>query len=125
MGENYKSMLIALAGVSTDKTKIGYKMFEDLLASNFNVRGINPKNGEILGQKIYRNLFELEQTPDIVVIVVKPEIAEKVVDDAGKKGVKKIWFQPGAESDAAIKRALDYGMWVSYGKCFMSENGIW
>lgn len=121
----YKDKLIALVGVSANKSKMGYKMFEDLLQNGFNVKGVNPKNGVILGQRIYRNLSELEDKPDIVVVVVKPEITEKIIDDVNNAGIKKIWMQPGSESENAIKKALNYGMEVIYGKCFMSENGLW
>ncbi|MCM8817116.1 MAG: CoA-binding protein [Candidatus Omnitrophica bacterium] len=121
----YKDKLIALVGVSANKSKMGYKMFEDLLQNGFNVKGVNPKNGVILGQRIYRNLSELEDKPDIAVVVVKPEITEKIIDDVNNAGIKKIWMQPGSESENAIKKALNYGMEVIHGKCFMSENGIW
>lgn len=123
--ENYKDKTIVLVGVSTDRTKMGYKMFEDLLSNGFKVKGINPKNGVILNQHIYKSISEVGIVPDIVVIVVKPEITEKIVDDAHNAGVKTIWMQPGSESERAIKKAKDYGMNVVYGKCFMSENGIW
>lgn len=117
--------MIALFGVSTDRNKIGYKMFHDLLAHGFNVRGINPKNGEILGYHIYKSISELNIKPDIAVIVVKPEITERLIDEIYKAGIKNIWMQPGSESEIAIKKAQDYGIKVVYGKCFMSEKGIW
>lgn len=123
---NYKEKNIALVGVSEDKNKMGYKMFVDLIASGFNVKGINPKNGEIEGHHIYKSLEEIKPVPDIVITVVKPEITEKIVEQAKLLlGIKSIWMQPGSESKDAIKKAIDYGITVKYGKCFMSENGIW
>ncbi|MCX7705222.1 MAG: CoA-binding protein [bacterium] len=118
-------MLVALVGVSTDRNKIGSKMFMDLTASGFTVKGINPKNGEISGHRIYRNLSELGTRPDIIITVVKPEITEKIIEEAKILGVGEIWMQPGSESKAAIEKAKNYGIRVTYGKCFMSENGIW
>ncbi len=118
-------MKIALVGVSSDKNKFGYKIFEDLLANGFKVKGINPRNGEILNQRIYRNLAELEEIPDVVLTVVKPEVTEKVVEEAHHLGIKRIWMQPGSQSELAIEKAQKYGIEVTYGKCFMRENGIW
>lgn len=125
MSENYKNKKIALVGVSADKNKIGYKMFEDLLASGFNVKGINPGDGKILGQKIYRTLSELEILPDMVITVVKPEITEKIVIECHRLGINNIWMQPGSESEEAVKKAREFNIAVTFNKCFMSENKIW
>ncbi|HPP08552.1 MAG TPA: CoA-binding protein, partial [bacterium] len=72
--DDYKNKRVALVGVSADQSKMGYKMFEDLLQNGFNVFGVNPKNGIILKQRIYTSLEEIKPLPDLVVTVVKPEI---------------------------------------------------
>ncbi|MCX7661268.1 MAG: CoA-binding protein [Candidatus Omnitrophica bacterium] len=116
---------IALIGVSAKEEKFGFKIFRDLLNNGFKVKGVNPRNGEILGQKIYRSLKELENTPDLVITVVSPEITERIVDECKDLGIKEIWMQPGSESELAIKKAKDYGMSVIYNTCFMIENKLW
>ncbi|HPO51764.1 MAG TPA: CoA-binding protein [bacterium] len=123
--QGYKDKKIALVGVSSDQSKIGYKIFEDLLANNFNVVGVNPKNGLILQQHIYTSLKEIKPLPDLVVTVVKPEITLTIIEQCHNLGIKQIWMQPGSESNQAIEKARIYGIEVKYGKCFMSENGIW
>ncbi|HOK79742.1 MAG TPA: CoA-binding protein [bacterium] len=123
--DDYKNKRVALVGVSADQSKMGYKMFEDLLQNGFNVFGVNPKNGIILKQRIYTSLEEIKPLPDLVVTVVKPEITLTIIEQCHNLGIKQIWMQPGSESEQAIKKAKDYGIEVRHRKCFMSENGIW
>lgn len=123
--ENFKSKKIAVIGVSHQETKFGYKIFKDLVNNGFKVYGVNPKNGEILGRKIYRKLKELEVVPDLVITVVPPKVTEEIVEECKELGVKEIWMQPGSESPAAIEKAERYGISVIYNACFMIQTGIW
>lgn len=122
---NIKEQGIAVIGVSSREEKFGFKIFRDLVNANFNVWGVHPAGGEILGRKIYRNLKELDKPPDLVITVVSPKITENIVEECGELGVKEIWMQPGSESDEAIKKAKGYGMSVVHNACFMVQNGIW
>ncbi|MCM8792786.1 MAG: CoA-binding protein [Candidatus Omnitrophica bacterium] len=123
--EGIKDKEIAVVGVSGKEYKFGFKIFRDLLKYGFKVSGINPRGGEVLGQKIYRTLKELKNTPELVITVVSPEITERVVEDCKELGIKEIWMQPGSESDLAIRKAKEYGIKVIYNSCFMLENKIW
>lgn len=116
---------IAVIGVSNRKEKFGFKIFRDLLKAGYNAQGINPRGGEVLGQKIYRNLKELEEIPDIVITVVPKEVTEKIVDDCKELGIKEIWMQPGSSSESAIEKARLCGINPTYNACFMVQQGIW
>ncbi len=116
---------IALVGVSEDQYKYGHRIFKDMLSEGLKVRGINPKGGEIRGQKIYKSLRELGDRPDVVVTVVPPAVTESVVEECHELGVPEIWMQPGSESDAAIKKAKDYGIQVTHNTCIMVASGFW
>lgn len=125
---NYKNKIIAIVGVSNNEEKYGFKIFKDLVKNNYNVYGVNPKGGEILNRKIYKNLKELKEEVkniDIVMMVVPPEISEKIVDVCNELNVKEIWFQPGSESEKAIEKAKNYRIKVTANACFMVENRIW
>jgi predicted CoA-binding protein len=120
-----KEKIIAVIGVSGREEKFGFKIFRDLIKAGFNVKGINPANGEVLGRKIYRNLKELENAPDLVITVVPGQVTERIVQECKELGIKEIWMQPGSESENAVRKAKEYGMSVTYNACFMVEHGIW
>lgn len=116
--------LIAVIGVSDDASKFGHKIFRDLLRAGYQVKGVNPKGGFVLGHNIYKSLSEIEKKPDLVITVVHPQVTEKVVEECNALGVKHIWMQPGSDSDEAVKKAGDYGIKVTQA-CFMVVKGVW
>ena len=120
-----KENLIVILGVSDNTEKYGYKIFKDLLDAGYKIKGINPKGGEVLGHAIYKTLEELDEKPDLVITVIKPEITLQAVKKCGEMGIKKIWMQPGSESEEAIKTAKELGMEVVSNACFMIIKKVW
>jgi len=121
----YKDKKIAVVGVSNREEKYGFRIFKDLISAGYQVYGINPRNGEVLGRKIYKTLSDIEDLPDVVITVVPHQITEKIVDECHNLGIKEIWMQPGSESDLTIAKAKDLGIVVIHNSCFMVHKGIW
>ena len=116
---------IAVVGVSADPEKYGHKIFRDLLANNYNVVGVNPKAGLILDQPIFPDLAHLSELPELVITVVPPDITLQIVQHCHELGIKNIWMQPGSDSPEAVQKAQQFGITVTWGKCFMKAQGIW
>ncbi len=123
--DNIKEKAIVIIGLSDREEKFGFRIFRDLLREGFKVEGVNPRGGEVLGKKIYRNLSELGSPIDLVITVVPHEITERIVEECRELGIKEIWMQPGSESEKAINLTKEYGIKVIHNACFMTENGIW
>jgi hypothetical protein len=123
--KDFKKQRFAVVGVSENPDKFGQKIFRDLLKAGYKVFGVNPKEGELFGQKIYPTLKDISPKPDLVITVIPPPITEKIVDEAHELGIKTIWMQPGSESEIAVKKAEDYKMNVIHGACFMVTHGVW
>lgn len=123
--EDDKKKHIAVVGVSADPQKYGHKIYRDCIEAGYDVTGINPKGGELLGRKIIPRLSDLTFIPDIVITVVPPDVTESIVEECNILGVKKIWMQPGSESPAAIQKAIEYGITTTHDQCFMKVHHIW
>ncbi|OPY22656.1 MAG: CoA binding domain protein [Methanobacterium sp. PtaU1.Bin242] len=119
-----KNKIIAIVGVSDDYSKYGHKIFRDLLRAKYNVEGINPKGGFILGKIIYKSLKELPKKPDMIITVVPPAITENIVEECRELAITHIWMQPGSESQNAIDKAKEYGIKVTTA-CFMINQNLW
>jgi predicted CoA-binding protein len=122
---DYRQKKIAVIGVSGRTDKFGHRIFRDLLKAGFKVEGTHPLGGEVSGKKIYRNLKELPEVPDLVITVVPHEVTEKIVDTCRELGIKEIWMQPGSESEKAIEKAKGFNISVISDACFMVVNNIW
>ena len=124
MPNPYQNKTIAVFGVSQDSSKYGYKIFHALLQKGFNVYGINPKGGQVDGQHLYAALADIPAVVDVAIMVIPPAVLLGAVEQCKTKGVKEIWFQPGAQEDVAFVLATASGM-KAVNACFMAENGLW
>lgn len=115
----------AVIGVSEDREKYGNKIYRDLRDAGYQVYAINPKLENVEGDRCYAALKDLPETPDVVDLVVPPVVALKVVEDCLALGIKRIWFQPGSESDEAVQKAKDGGMEVVHDACIMIQKQAW
>ncbi|MCE3234510.1 MAG: CoA-binding protein [Vampirovibrio sp.] len=115
----------AVVGVSEDREKYGNKIYRDLRNAGYQVFAINPKLETVEGDPCYSSVKSLPETPDVVDLVVPPQASAKVVDDCLAAGIKRIWFQPGSESEEAIQKAQDGGMEVVYDACIMIQKQAW
>ena len=115
----------AVVGVSADAEKYGHRVFATLLNAGYEVMGVNPKNGVILGRQIYRSLAGLPVKPEVVDIVVPPTITESIVKQCADLGITRVWMQPGAESEAAIEFCREHSIEVVWGECAMVHHLEW
>jgi uncharacterized protein len=110
----------ALVGATTNKDNYGYRVLVDLQKAGFNVVGVNPKYTEIEGVPVYPSLQELPQNPDVVIFVVPPKVGLDMLPQVAKLSIKKVWFQPGAESEEIRVRARELGVEIiADGSCIM------
>jgi len=117
-----KRNVFAVVGASRNPEKYGHQVFKDLMKAGYKVYPINPNADEILGVKCYPSLKDLPEKPDVVDLVVPPQITEKVIRECKELGIRMIWMQPGSESENAIKFCKENGMDVVHGVCVMIER---
>jgi acyl-CoA synthetase (NDP forming) len=82
---NIKNLLepesIAIIGVSSNKEHISYSFLENLINS------VNPKLKAIKGLKVYNDITQIPLV-DLAVVILKPNIALKVIEKGAIKGIK-------------------------------------
>ncbi|MBN2157514.1 MAG: CoA-binding protein [Candidatus Lokiarchaeota archaeon] len=64
---------------------------------------VNPRGGEIEGQKIYREIKNLPEIPDIAVIAVQPNIAVFAIEECIFLGVKGLILISGGFAETGTK----------------------
>jgi predicted CoA-binding protein len=99
----------AVVGATTNREKYGNKVLRVYQQNKLEVVPVNPAGGEIEGLAAYPDLASIPGTIDGVSIITPPKITDGVVQQALALGIKNIWMQPGAESDAAIELAESAG----------------
>ena len=99
----------AVVGASTDREKYGNKVLRVYQQNKLDVVPVNPAGGEVEGLTAYADLPSVPGSINGVSIITPPKVTEQVVAQAISLGIKNIWMQPGAESDAAISLAEQAG----------------
>jgi len=117
-----KRNVFAVVGVSRDPAKYGYQVYRDLRSAGYRVFAVNPNLSEVLGDKCYPSLKALPVKPDVVSVVVPPKVTETIVETCRELGIRKVWMQPGSESETAIKFCRENGIDVIHGVCIMVER---
>jgi predicted CoA-binding protein len=112
-----KKNVFAVVGASRDKNKYGNKVFHELKDNGYKVYPVNPNARDIDGFKCYPNLKSLPEKPDVISLVVPPEITESIVKEAHKLKINKIWMQPGSESEKALDFCKKNNVKVLHGVC--------
>lgn len=97
----------AVVGVSPNKFKFGYKIWKTLKKNGYNVFMINPFYDEIEGERVFKNLSEVEETIDVLSIVVPPNTTIDYLKEAIDLGIKNIWFQPDTFNEEILKIGKD------------------
>jgi predicted CoA-binding protein len=109
----------AVVGVSRGGGKFGNAVMNALKRKGYRIFPVNPKAKEIDGEPCYPNLKALPEPVGGVIFVVPPAVTEKAVRVAADAGIKRVWMQPGAESDDAVDFCRKRGIAAVYNRCIM------
>jgi predicted CoA-binding protein len=114
---------VAVLGCSPDNTKASNHVAEYLRDNGYTMIPVYPKHDEILGQKVYRSLAEIDVPIDMVVIFRKPKALDAIADAVIARGeVKVYWTQLELINNNAADKVKEAGISVVQNYCAMVEH---
>ena len=81
-----------------------------------------PEATEILGEKVYRKLFDIPEEIDLVNVFRRPQDIPPHVEDILAAKPKAVWFQQGIRHDSAAQTLAEHGIKVVQDLCLMVEH---
>jgi uncharacterized protein len=114
---------IAVVGASANPQKPAHKIPAYLRSQGYRIVPVNPRGGELLGERAYRSLLEVPGPVDVVDVFRPPAEAETVARDAVAVGAKVLWFQPGTHTEKAVRLAAEAGLEVVADRCMGETHG--
>ncbi len=120
-----ETISIAVIGASRNESKPSNYVPKYLKEKSYKIIPVNPYASEILGEKCYKNLLEIKERIDLVLVFRPreeiPEIVKIVAERYDKcKDVKYLWLQEGIYSEEKdFKPLLERGIKVIQNKCIM------
>lgn len=107
-------MRVAVIGASEDRAKFGNKAVRAFRQAGHDVVPINPRCAAaarpVEGLETYASVAAAPGRFDVATLYVPPAAGERVVEEVAARGIPELWVNPGAESDALLRRARDLGL---------------
>lgn len=99
-----------VVGAHQNTEKYGNMIYKKLKLRGYEVYPVNPFFDEIEGDQCYKNLTSLPIKPEVIDMVVGPDKAKSVIEEAAMLGIEYIWFQPGTYDDQVLELAKKLGL---------------
>ena len=113
-----KSKNVAIVGISNKEDRASYQVAKWLQQnSHFNLFFVNPVIDEVLDQKTYPSLTDIQEEIDIVDVFRKAEDCPSVLEKAIAIGAKSIWLQLGITNDEVAAVGTEAGLEVVMDRC--------
>ena len=114
---------IAVAGVSREGSLPANAIFRRLRDAGYDVVPVNPQADRVENARCYSSVSAVPGPLDAVMIATPPDAAFRIVEDAHRRGITRVWMHrawgPGSVDDTAVHRARELGMTVIPGGCPM------
>ena len=103
---------IVIIGASPKRERYANKAIRAYLSKGWKVYAVNPKYAgqKIEGVKCYASVLDLPETPDYAGLYVRPEIGERIIQEIARKGIKKVYVNPGTESQRLLELGKELGL---------------
>jgi predicted CoA-binding protein len=108
---------IAVVGASENPGKPAFAIPRQLKGLGYRIVPVNPKGGEILGERAFPSLDEVDVPIDVVDVFRPAEETPEIARQAVKAGAKVLWLQEGIVSEEAGRIARDGGLTAVMGIC--------
>jgi uncharacterized protein len=118
-----ETQTIAVVGASTTQGKPGHDIPRYLQSQGYRIIPVNPRGGEVLGERSYPSVLDVDDQVDVVDVFRPSEEAEAIARDAIAIGATTLWFQPGTHTDEAVELAEEAGLTVVARECMGVIHG--
>ena len=109
---------VAIVGISDKADRASYGVAKYLIEnSHFELFFVNPLLENVLGQKVYNSLKEIDVHIDIVDVFRKPADCLAVLDESIEIGADAIWLQLGVSVPEVATQGSEAGLSVVMDRC--------
>lgn len=119
-----RTRTIAVLGMKDGEADEAYRVPRYMRMAGYRILPVNPKLGNVLGERSVASLAELETPYDLLDVFRAPQHLPAHVDEILALGdpPPAVWLQLGIRHDAAAARLADAGIEVVQDRCLMVEH---
>ncbi len=110
---------LAFVGISRTPTQFGNSAFRALRNAGYRLFPVHPEMDSFDGVPCVHRLEDLREPVGGVVVMVAPDRAEGVVEEAAAAKIPRIWFQQQGSNEAALQACERLGIAEVHDQCIM------
>ena len=115
---------IAVVGASADAAKAAHQIPCYLQRQGYRSVPVNPRGGQILGERVFGSLAEIDVPLDVVNVFRPAAEAPKIAWQVVAMGAKVLWLQLGIVSEEARQIAESAGSTVVMNRCMGATHAL-
>ncbi len=115
------SRSVAVVGISDKLGRPSLTVASYLQDHGFTVLPVNPALESVGHVKCHPSLESLPSVPDLCVVFRKAPDIPAVVEEAIRKGIRRVWVQEGIQSPEGYRMAREKGLEIVMDRCIMKE----
>ena len=112
---------IAVVGLSPKPARPSHRIARALKERGYRIIPVRPLLAEVLGEKAYAGLADIEEPVDLVNVFRAASHLRPIVDECLRMGLPRLWIQDGIINDAEAARARAAGMEVVMDRCILRD----
>ncbi|MDB5810297.1 MAG: hypothetical protein JWN94_2419 [Betaproteobacteria bacterium] len=112
---------IAVVGLSPNAERPSYAIAAAMQKAGYRIVPVRPGVTEVLGEKAYANLRDVDMAIDLVDVFRASEFIDAIVDDCIALKLPALWLQEGIVNEPAAQRARTAGMTVIMDRCIYRD----
>ena len=113
---------IAVVGLSANWNRPSFFASKYMQQKGYKIIPVNPRYSEILGEKCYKSLLDIEEKVDIVDCFRKSDDILPIATDAIKIKAKVLWMQLSVFNEDATVLSRNAGLKVVQDRCVKIEH---
>ena len=118
----HNAKTIAIVGLSPNELRASYFVGYYLKRHGYEIIPVNPREKEILGEKSYKSLLDVNVPVDVVNVFRAPDALPAIAEEAVKIRAGSLWCQFGVINENGARIAEEGGVSVIMDRCIKVEH---
>lgn len=119
-----KSKTIAVVGLSNNEERTSYQISKVMQESGYKIIPVNPMIDEVLGEKAYDSLEDIDEEIDIINVFRRSEFLPEIAQAAVKTKYNVFWAQQGIVNGDAYEFLKEHDFTVIMDLCIKVAHSV-
>lgn len=117
-----RARTIAVVGLSSNPARPSFGVASYLQQQGYRILPVNPTEQEVLGERAYARLDDIQEPVDIVDVFRRSEFVPEIAAAAIRIKAPVLWLQEGVVHPEAEQQARNAGLLVISDRCLLKEH---